>query len=218
MEPSRSVEIDLTANMARMVRRNLRICLALLPELSRLRERLGFQGGMSAAERTGWKASHQEELSSKLKNLLKPFKLPMYFLDFVQWLFLATPEEITQLKTYARDPRGTAPKAYYYLFRPGFQFGSQFRGVAIGLVTDAGYQVAIMTTERPGHWQIWSTVGPDDDRDNILTFSPELLKQMLPTSGDFMVRGNLDLLDSRSWRRLGKSLVNVKKGRGKSVV
>lgn len=178
-------------------------------------KRLGFRTGMSGAERDTWKASHQEELSDKLKNLLRKYKLPMYLLNFLDWLLLATDEEINQLKAYVRNPRGSAPKAYLYLAKPAFQFGFPFR---MGWLTDAGYRLAIMTEERPGHWQIWSSQGSADTRDSevedALTFSPVLLKQMLHASGDFLVRGNLDLFDALSWRELGKFLAKVKKGIG----
>jgi len=212
---NKSVEASLMANMIRMVHRNLKICLALLPELSRLRRQLQYWTGMSAVERDTWKASHGEKLRSELKNVLMQFKLPRYLLTFLEWLFLATDEEITQLKAFVRNPRGKAPVAYYYLVMPGFQFSSPFRS---GWLTDTGYRVAIMTVEKPGYWQIWGTQMWGDTRDSSLddaqTFSPALFKQMLRDSGDFVVRGNLDLFDAYSWRELGKFLAKVKRGKG----
>jgi len=50
--------------------------------------------------------------------------------------------------------------------------------------------------------------------DDNQAFSPMLLKQMLRDSGDFVVRGSLDLFDAHSWRELGKFLSRVKKGKG----
>lgn len=58
MEPCKSVETNLMGNMVRMVNRNLKICLALLPELSRLRLRLQYRTGIHVAERDTWKAAH----------------------------------------------------------------------------------------------------------------------------------------------------------------
>ena len=89
----------------------------------------------------------------------------------------------------------------------------------MGWMTDTGYRVAIMTVEKPGYWQIWGTqMWGGDTRDPSLddtqTFSPVLLKQMLRDSGDFVVRGSLDLFDAHSWRELGKFLARVKKGKG----
>ena len=215
MEPCKSVETNLMGNMVRMVNRNLKICLALLPELSRLRLRLQYRTGISVAERDTWKAAHGEELNDELKNVLKQHKLPLYLLTFLEWLFLATEEEVTRLKAYIRNPRGEAPAAYYHLVMPAFQFNSPFR---MGWLTDAGYRVAIMTEEKPGYWQIWGMQVWGDTRDpslgDALTFSPALLKQMLRDSGDFVVRGNLDLFDAHSWRELGKFLAQVKKGKG----
>lgn len=215
MGPKKSVEVNLLGNMFRMVRRNLKICLALLPELSPLRRQLQYQAGVSAVERDTWKASHSKELSNELKKVLMQYKLPLYLLTFLEWLFLATEEEVSRLKAYVRNLRGEAPQAYYHLVMPAFQFSSPFRA---GWLTDTGYRVAIMTEEKPGHWQIWGTQVWGGTRDislgDALTFSPMLLKQMLRDSGDFVVRGNLDLFDAHSWRELGKFLAQVKKGKG----
>ena len=215
MGPSKSVEVSLMGNMVRMVHRNLKICLALLPELSQLRRRLQYRIGMSAVERDTWKAVHGDKLRGELKKVLMQYKLPMYLLNFLEWLFLATEEEIAQLRAYVRNPRGNAPAAYYYLVMPAFQFTTPFR---MGWLTDAGYRVAIMTVEEPGYWQIWGTQMWSDTRDSSLddaqTFSPALLKQVLRVSGDFVVRGNLDLFDAHSWRELGKFLAKVKRGKG----
>jgi len=216
MVSSKSIEANLMRNMFRMINRNLKICLALLPELSQLRRQLQYRTGISAVERDTWKASNGENLRSKLKNVLKQYKLPLYLLNFLEWLFLATEEEVTRLKASVRNPRGETPAAYNYLVMPAFQFSSPFR---VGWMTDTGYRVAIMTEEKPGYWQIWGTQmwgGDTRDRslDDTQTFSPVLLKQMLRDSGDFVVRGSLDLFDAHSWRELGKFLARVKKGKG----
>lgn len=215
MAYNKSVEANLMANMVRMVHRNLKTCLALLPELLRLRRELQYWTDMSAVERDTWKTSNGEKLRSELKNVLIQFKLPRYLLIFLEWLFLATEEEITQLKAFVRKPQGKAPVAYYYLVMPGFHFSSPFRS---GWLTDTGYRVAIMTVEEPGYWQIWGTQMWSDTRESSLgdaeTFSPMLLKQTLRCSGDFVVRGNLDLFDAYSWRELGKFLAKVKRGKG----
>lgn len=213
MESSKNIEMNLMGNMVRMVHRNLKICLALLPELSRLRRQLQYRTGISDVERDTWKASHGKKLRSELKNVLKEYKLPGYLQTFLEWLFLATEEEVTRLKAYVRNHRGKAPAAYNYLVAPSFQFNTPFR---MGWPLDTGYRLAIMTVEEPGYWQIWGTQKWGDTRDSLLddTFSPMLLKQMLGDSGDFVVRGNLDLFDSHSWRELGKFLARVKKGKG----
>ena len=215
MESKKSVEVNLLGNMVRMVHRNLKICLTLFPELSRLRRQLQYRTGISAAERDTWKAAHGEEFNDELKNVLKQYKLPPYLLTFLEWLFLATEEEVARLKAYVRNPRGETPRAYYYLVMPAFQFNSPFR---MGWLTDAGYRVAIKTVEKPGYWQIWGTQMWSDIRDpslgDAITFSPVLLNQLLRDSGDFVVRGNLDLFDAHSWRELGKFLAQVKKGKG----
>lgn len=216
MVSSKSIEANLMQNMLRMIHQNLKICLALLPELSRLRCQPQYRTGISALERDTWKASNGEKLRSELKNVLKQYKLPLYLLNFLEWLFLATEEEVTRLKASVKNPRGEVPAAYYYLVEPAFQFSSPFR---MGWMTDTGYRVAIMTVEKPGYWQIWGTqMWGDDIRDSSLddtqTFSPALLKQMLRDSGDFVVRGSLELFDAHSWRELGKFLARVKKGKG----
>lgn len=154
MVSSKSIEANLLQNMFRMIHRNLKICLALLPELSQLRRQLQYRPGISIVERDTWKDSNGEKLRSELKNVLKQYKLPLYLLDFLEWLFLATEEEVTRLKAFVRNPRGEAPAAYYYLVMPAFQFSSPFR---VGWLTDTGYRVAIMTVEKPGYWQIWGT-------------------------------------------------------------
>lgn len=215
MGSSKSVEMNVLGNIVRMVSRNLRICLALFPELSRLRRQLQYRVGMSAAERDTWKASHEQELNSELKNVLKQYKLPLYLLPFLGWLFLAADEEITQLKAFVKNRSGKAPPAYNYLVMPAYQFNTPFRS---GWMTDSGYRVAIMTAEEPGYWQVWGAQMWGDTRDSssgdTQTFSPVLLKQMLSDSGDFVVRGNLDLFDADSWRELGKFLAQVKKEKG----
>lgn len=216
MGPSKSIEADLMQNMLRMIHRNLKICLALLPELSQLRRQLQYRPGISAVERDTWKDSHGKKLRSELKNVLKRYKLPRYLLNFLEWLFLATEEEVVRLKAFIRNPQGDAPAAYNYLLMPAFQFNTPFR---VGWMTDIGYRVAIMTVEKPGYWQIWGTQMWDDDTrdrslDDTQTFSPVLLKQMLRDSGDFVVRGSLELFDAHSWRELGKFLSRVKKGKG----
>lgn len=216
MGPSKSIEAHLMQNMLRMIRRNLKICLALLPELSQLRRELQYLVSISDVERDTWKASHGEKLRSELKNVLKQYKLPLYLLNFLEWLFLATEEEVVRLKAFIRNPRGEVPVAYNYLVEPAFQFNSPFR---VGWMTDTGYRVAIMTVEKPGYWQIWGTqIWGDDTRNRSLgdtqTFSLVLLKQMLRDSGDFVVRGSLELFDAHSWRELGKFLARVKKGKG----
>ena len=215
MGPSKNVEATLMENMVLMVHRNLKIGLALLPELSRLRRQLQYWTGMPVPERDTWKASHGNALRGELKNVLKKFNLPLYLLAFLEWLFLASDEEITELKAFVRNPKGKAHEAYYSLVVPSFQFGSPFR---VGWPTDTGYSVAIMTVEKPGYWQIWGDRGWSDTGDTSSreagTFSPMLLKQMLGDSGDFVVRGNLDLFDALSWRQLGKFLGRVKKGKG----
>ncbi len=109
MVSSKSIEANLLQNMFRMIHRNLKICLALLPELLRLRRQLQYRTGISAVERDTWKASHGKKLRSELKNVLKQYKLPMYLLNFLEWLFLATEEEIEQLKAFIRNPRGNLP-------------------------------------------------------------------------------------------------------------
>ncbi|MFC2039714.1 hypothetical protein ACFLTW_00860, partial [Chloroflexota bacterium] len=216
MGTNKSVEANLLQNMFRMINRNLKICLALLPKLSRLRRQLQYRTGISAVERDTWKASNGEKLRNELKNVLLQYKLPLYLLNFLDWLFFATEEEVTRLKAFIRNPRGETPAAYNYLLEPAFQYSSPFR---VGWMSDTGYRVAIMTEEKPGYWQIWGTqMWGGDTRDPLsgdaLTFSPVLLKQMMRGSGDFVVRGNLDLFDAHSWRELGKFLARVKKGRG----
>ena len=42
----RHMEISLMANMVRMVRRNFRICLALMPEFTQLGRRMEYRTGM----------------------------------------------------------------------------------------------------------------------------------------------------------------------------
>ena len=213
MGSKKSVEMNLLGNMVRMVRRNLKICLALLHELSRLRRQLQYRTGISAVERDTWKAAHGEELNDELKNVLKQYKLPPYLLTFLEWLFLATEEEVARLKAYVKKPQGETPQGYYHLVGPAVQFNSPFRA---GWLIDAEYRVAITTVEKPGYWQIWSTQpwSRDPSLGDPLTFSPVLLNQLLRDSGDFVVRGNLDLFDVHSWRELGKFLAWVKKGKG----
>ena len=216
MVSSKSIEANLLQNMFRMIRRNLKICLALLPQLSQLRRQLQYRPGISAVERDTWKDSHGKKLRSELKHVLNYYKLPLYLLNFLEWLFLATEEEVTRLKAFVKNPRGEVPAAYNYLVIPAFQFSSPFR---VGWMTDAGYRVAIMTVEKPNYWQIWGTqMWGGDTRDRSLddnqAFSPVLLKQILRDSGDFVVRGSLDLFDAHSWRELGKFLARVKKGKG----
>ncbi len=216
MISSKSIEANLLQNMYRMIRRNLKICLALLPELSQLRRQLQYRTDIAAVEQDTWKISNGEKLRSELKNVLKQYKLPLYLLNFLEWLSLATEEEVTRLKAFVKNPRGEVPAAYNYLVEPAFQFNSPFR---VGWMTDTGYRVAIMTEEKPGYWQIWGTqMWGGDTRDRSLgdtqAFSPVLLKQMLRGSGDFVVRGSLDLFDANSWRELGKFLARVKKGKG----
>jgi len=216
MVSSKSIEANLLQNMLRMIHRNLKICLALLPKLSQLRRQLQYRPGISTVERDTWKASNGEKLRSELKKVLKWYKLPLYLLNFLEWLFLSTEEEVTRLKAFIKNPRGEVPAAYNYLVKPAFQFSSPFR---VGWFTDAGYRVAIMTEEKPGYWQIWGTqMWGGDTRNRSLddnqAFSPVLLKQMLRDSGDFVVRGSLDLFDAHSWREMGKFLARVKKGKG----
>jgi len=213
MGPNKSVEMSMMQNAARMISRNLKICLSLFPELLRLRRQLGYRIGMSAMERDTWKASHTTETRKNLKQILNKYKLPMYLLPFLEWLFLATDDEISRLKAYVRNLSGKTPLAYNYLVMPAMQFRSPFR---TGWVTEGGYSVAIMTVEEPGYYQIWGTPTwsttrePDEEQD----FSPATLTRVLQDSGDFVVRGNLDLLDVDSWRALGKFLARVKKGKG----
>lgn len=216
MGPSKNVETNIMLNMGRMVNRNLKICLALLPDLSQLRSQLQYRPGISIVERNVWKDSHSKELIKELKNVLKRYKLPWYLLNFLEWLFLATEEEVTRLKAFVRNPHGDVPAAYYHLVEPAFQFTYPFR---VDWQSDAGYRLAIMTMEKPGYWQIWGTQVWDEyttDRssDYNQTFSPTLLKQMLRDSGDFVVRGSLELFDANSWRELGKFLARVKKKKG----
>lgn len=214
MGSKKSVEMNLSGNMVRMVRRNLKICLALSPELSRLRHQLQYQTGISAAERDTWKADHGKELNDELENVLKQYKLPLYLQTFLEWLFLATEEEIIRLKEYVRKPQGETPQGYYHLVMPAFQLNSPFRA---SWFTDAGYRVAILTVEEPGYWQIWGTrmwIDRDQSSGAAITLSPVLFNKILGDSGDFVVRGNLDLFDVHSWRELGKFLAQVKKGKG----
>ncbi len=117
---SKSIEANLLQNMYRMIRKNLKICLALLPELSQLRQQLQYRTGISDIERDTWKASHGEKLRSELKKVLKHYKLPLYLLNFLEWLFLTTEEEVTRLKAFIRNPRGKVPVAYNYLVEPAF--------------------------------------------------------------------------------------------------
>ena len=120
MVSSKSIEANLLQNMFRMIHRNLKICLALLPKLSQLRQQLQYRPGISAVERDTWKDSHGEKLRSELKYVLKHHKLPLYLLNFLEWLFLATEEEVTRLKAFIRNPRGKVPVAYNYLVEPAF--------------------------------------------------------------------------------------------------
>ncbi|MFC2042002.1 hypothetical protein ACFLTV_00660 [Chloroflexota bacterium] len=98
MVPGKSVEVSLMGNMVRMIRRNLKICLALLPELSRLRLRLQYRTGISTVERDTWKAAHGDKLRREPKNVLIQYKLPMYLLTFLEWLFLALDNGLTPMK------------------------------------------------------------------------------------------------------------------------
>ena len=71
MVSSKSIEANLLQNMFRMIRRNLKICLILLPELSQLRRQLQYRLGISDVERDTWKVSHGEKLRRELKHMLK---------------------------------------------------------------------------------------------------------------------------------------------------
>ena len=87
----------------------------------------------------------------------------------------------------------------------------------MGWLTDAGYRVAMLTIEEPGHWQIWGSrtvYDRDSSMVDMQSFSPLILKHILQVSGDFVVRGNLELFDANSWRELGKFLAQVKKNKG----
>ena len=92
MVSSKSIEANLLQNMFRMIHRHLKICLALLPELSQLRRQLQYRPGISIVERDTWQDSHGEKLRSELKRVRKKCKLSLYRLNFLEWRFLSTEE------------------------------------------------------------------------------------------------------------------------------
>jgi hypothetical protein len=72
--------------------------------------------------------------------------------------------------------------------------------------------------EENGLWQVWGNQIWSYTRDvstvDSENLSPATLRQILRASGDFVVRGNLDLFDADSWRSIGKFLAQMKKERG----
>jgi hypothetical protein len=216
MGSSKSGLASVMRNLDRMISRNLKICLTLLPELLQLRRRLQYPSDVSAADRDSWQLLHSEELTSELTNMLKRYKLPAYLLPFLEWLFYAIKRGVAPLEVYAKYPSATlSPQVYNLLAMPAFQFNSPFRG---GWVSAAGYHVAILTVEENGLWQVWGNQIWSYTRDvstvDSENLSPATLRQILRASGDFVVRGNLDLFDADSWRSIGKFLAQMKKERG----
>ena len=84
MGSSKTAWASAMRNLDRMVSRNLKICLTLLPELLQLGQRLQYPSDASAADQDSWQLVHSEELTSELKNVLKRYRLPAYLLPFLE--------------------------------------------------------------------------------------------------------------------------------------
>ena len=186
----------------KVLSRNLKVCFALMPDICQLRQTMRYIPVVDPAERETWKVANNKELLKRLGSLLQKNNLPSYLLQPIQFLFLATDDEIRQLEKYHRYPHGNPPEGYFLFLMPAFQFNTPYRW---GWVVDPGYRVAILTVQEEAPWQVWG-----DTADISLTS----LQEMLRASGDFIVRGNLNVFGVDSWRELGVFMAKMKKESG----
>lgn len=182
-----------------MALRNLRIALALRPKLIDLKEKLGYTPQMLPQQYSAWKTAKADKIQEGMLQLLKDHNIPIYQVPVIRWLFEAEESEVTELRTYCRKPTGIPPRTYYLLYSPAYQFESP---TGLTWSGETGYRVALLTKEGAGYWQIWGDLRELPDKSWWAFMSK---------SGDFVVRGNLEVFDIDSWRRVGKLLSTVKK-------
>ena len=190
---------DLRITLRQMALRNLRIALALRPRLLQLKEELGYSPQMSAEEYLTWKELKAGEVTDGIEQLLKDHNIPRYQFPIINWLYEASEADIAELKAYCKKPIGKPLRAYYLLYAPAYQFGSPTSPV---WGQDTGYRVAALTREKAGYWCISG---------DLRGLPGELWWSILQRAGDFVVRGNLEVFDIDSWRRVGKLLGALKK-------
>jgi len=183
--------------LRRMAQRNLKIALELRSKFGQLKKNLGFSSDMSSKEYITWKDLKAEEIRDGILQLVKDLNLPMDQLPFINWLFEATDEEIEELISYVNNPEGIPPKSYHLIYTPGYE------SISIGgpgWSEEIGYRVAVITREKE-HWRIWG-----DLRD----VPEEAWWPFLQHPGDFVIKGNLEVFDVASWRRIGGVLSGLK--------
>lgn len=188
-----------------MALRNLKISLTLKPRLIQLKENLGYSSQMSLDEYLAWKQSKANEINNSIKQLLKEFNVPEYQLPIIKWLFEASESDIDELKHYCKNPSGIPPKAYYLLYAPAYEFSAPS---SFWWTEETGYRIAVLTREKAGYWQIWGDLRGIPDK---------AWWSFIQQSGDFVLRGNLDVFDVDSWRRIGKFLSAFKKERSMGI-
>lgn len=188
--------------LRRMALRNLKIALALRPRLVQLKEELGYTPQMSPEEYTIWKESKAGKITEDVIKLLKDVNLPIDQSLFINWLFEASEADIAELKDYCKNPKGVPPESYYLLYSPAYESLSP-RG--LGWDEEIGYRVAVVTWEKNIYWRMWGDV-----RD----VPEEAVWSFLQKSGDFVIKGNLDIFDVNSWRRIGNVLSGLKQKKG----
>ena len=85
------------------------------------------------------------------------------------------------------------------LCAPAFHFGPP---TSLTWPEEAGYQTVVLVKQEGGPWGMWG---------NLHGISEDARWSLLRKSGDFLVRGNLELFDVASWRRIGKTLSDLKR-------
>lgn len=188
--------------LRRMALRNLRIASALRPRLVQLKEELGYTSQMSLEEYAIWKESKADKITEGIIKLLKDVNLSIDQSLFMNWLFEASEADIAELKDYCKNPKGVPPKSYYLLYSPAYESLSPG---GLGWDEEIGYRVAVVTWEKNIYWRMWGDV-----RD----VPEEAVWSFLQKSGDFVIKGNLDIFDVNSWRRIGNVLSGLKQKKG----
>ncbi len=188
--------------LRKMAKRNLRIALAVRPQLLSIKKELGYKAEMPEMEYDAWKQSKADEIRNNVLRMVKELSLPLDQLPFINWLFEATDEEFTKLKDYCNNPKGNSPRHYNLIYSPAFE---NLSPGGLGWAEETGYRVAVVTWEKNLYWRMWGDVR-DVPQKAVWSF--------LQRSGDFVIKGNLDTFDQESWRRIGNMLSGFKRRKG----
>ena len=205
IEERKRIEKEIAEERDRLIpfyRRNFNLALRLRPKIIQLRKELGLPDTISKEEYQTWKQNNSSKIRSALDNLLQEYGIPLYQMPIMDWLFDADDKQIETLQAFLKNPAGEEPEIFRLLHGAMTQFSSP---KARGWVEETGFRVAVRLIEEEGNHQFWGD----------LRGLPEgSWRYLMRKPGDFMVLGNLELFDIRSWRRTGEMLAGLKKQRG----